>query len=78
MNNLNKLNQLVAGILGVSESELKEELRVSQIPNWDSFNNLQIISEIEQTFNIQFTTDEILKAIFYRDVIALVKKHGVD
>lgn len=75
--NLDKLTSVITGILGIDARELSDGKKVSEIPNWDSFNNLQIIASVEEAFGIQFTTEEIVKAVTYGDVKGLVTKKGV-
>ena len=77
MNNQEKLSSVITGILGVDAKELQDHKKVGDIPNWDSFNNLQIIAAVEDAFNVHFTTDEILAATHYQDVKDLLRKHGV-
>ncbi len=77
MSNSEKLAKVITDILGVPASELRDERKVGDIPNWDSFNNLQIIAAVEEAFAVHFTTDEILNATKYGDVKELLKKHGV-
>ncbi|NUN11959.1 acyl carrier protein [Candidatus Micrarchaeota archaeon] len=77
MNN-KKLAEIVSNILGIDESELRDDRKVAEIPNWDSFNNLQIIASVEEAFKTRFTTEEIINATKYGDVKKLLEKHGVE
>ncbi|OIO25761.1 hypothetical protein AUJ14_03510 [Candidatus Micrarchaeota archaeon CG1_02_55_22] len=77
MSNTTKLAGIITGILGVTEKELRDDRKVGEIPNWDSFNNLQIITSVEEAFGVHFTTDEIINAATYGDVKRLLEKHGV-
>lgn len=78
MENKEKLAKIISGILGTDPSEFKDDRKVGEIPNWDSFNNLSIIASVEEAFNVQFTTEEIMKADTYGDVKKLLEKHGVN
>jgi len=77
MGNTARLAGIVTGILGVDTKELADARKVGEIPNWDSFNNLQIISSVEEEFGVHFTVDEIMNAVTYGDVKRLLEKHGV-
>lgn len=77
MKNEDKLAEIVSGILGTDRRELVDSRKVGEIPNWDSFNNLQIISAVEEAFKVSFTTEEIINAVTYGDVKKLLEKHGV-
>ncbi len=77
MNNVERLNNLVIKILEIAARELIDSKKVADIPNWNSFNNLLIISSVEEEFKIQFTTEEIIKVVTYGDIKQLLRKHGV-
>ena len=77
MKNEDKLAEIVSGILGTDRREPVDSRKVGEIPNWDSFNNLQIISAVEEAFKVRFTTEEIINAVTYGDVKKLLEKHGV-
>lgn len=77
MENTNKLAEIITDILGIDKSELKDDRKVADIPNWDSFNNLQIITAVEEGFKVHFSTEEIIKAVTYGDIKKLLEKHGV-
>ena len=38
---------------------LKDDLDASQVDTWDSFNHINLIINVEEEFNIRFTTEEI-------------------
>ena len=38
---------------------LKDSLDASHVDTWDSFNHINLIINVEEEFNIRFTTEEI-------------------
>lgn len=38
---------------------LREDLTASDVPGWDSFNHINLVMQIEEDFQLRFTTDEI-------------------
>ncbi len=40
---------------------LKEETTAKDIKEWDSLSHVQMITEVEEHFSIQFTTPEIMR-----------------
>ncbi len=59
MGNIEKLESLVIDLLKCSKNDLKDENGPEQIPNWDSITHMELVSKIEEEFNIQFEVDEI-------------------
>lgn len=54
-----KLDTVIAGILKIPETEITSELRIGQIPTWDSLSHMDLIFAIEEAFAVQFNGDEI-------------------
>lgn len=62
MNNqeiIKKMNKIFMEVLDLSALELKEETTASDIEEWDSLNNIQLIVAIETFFEIIFKSTEI-------------------
>jgi len=67
--NLQKLEELLADTLSCSKSDLKNENGPDQIVNWDSITHMEMISKIEENFDIEFDVDEINEM----DTVAKIK-----
>jgi len=59
MNNTEKLYKVVADLFRVEPAELNEDSSQDTIPNWDSLGMVNLISELEQTFGVEFDLLEI-------------------
>ena len=46
--------------------------------NWDSFTHVNLVSEIEDQFNIELETDEIISISSATSVLELIKKKNND
>lgn len=61
--------------------DVKEEqllgLKYQDIPAWDSVGHMGLIAEIEDTFDIQFETDDIVEFSSFEKGIELLKKYDV-
>lgn len=55
---LEKLNSIFNDALG-TEIELTNDLKREDVLEWDSFNHLNLIIELESQLNIAFTPHEI-------------------
>ena len=76
MTNREKYNNAFVESLDVEESQLKG-LKYQDVPNWDSVGHMGLISELEDAFDIQFETDDIVDFNSYEKGIELLKKYSV-
>ena len=57
-----KLNEIFEDVLELDETpELTDATSANDIEEWDSLSHIPLIVEIEKTFNVKFTSKEILK-----------------
>jgi acyl carrier protein len=55
-----KLNQLFEDVIDEGPVNLTETTTSKDVDGWDSLNNIQLVVAIEKTYNIKFTSEEIL------------------
>ena len=56
-----KLNEIFIDVLDLDKCELTDETSANDIEEWDSLSHIQLIVAIEKSFNIKFTSLEIMK-----------------
>lgn len=76
MSNRDKYNKVFMETLDVEESQLTG-LQYQDVPAWDSVGHMGLISELEDNFDIQFETDDIVDFNSYEKGIELLKKYDV-
>ena len=76
MSNREKYNKAFVESLDVEESQLSG-LSYQDVPAWDSVGHMGLISELEDAFDIQFETDDIVDFNSYEKGIELLKKYDV-
>ena len=59
------------------ETEQLMGLQYQGVPTWDSVGHMGLISEIEDAFDIQFETDDIVDFNSYEKGIELLTKYDV-
>lgn len=74
---MNTLYQLLAKVLDVDISKINDQSSPDTLENWDSFNGLVLVDELEKTFHISFTMDEILDVKNVADIKRHLTNHGV-
>lgn len=52
-------------------------LQYQEIPTWDSVGHMGLVAAIEDTFDIQFETDDIIEFSSFEKGIELLKKYNV-
>ena len=76
MSNREKYNNAFMESFDVEESQLAS-LAYQDVPAWDSVGHMGLISELEDAFDIQFETDDIVDFNSYEKGIELLKKYNI-
>ena len=58
-------------------SEISDSLGPNNIENWDSFNALLLVDELETEFKIQFSLEEMDDVESILDIKRHLRNHGV-
>lgn len=56
---MQQLNEIFERILLISSNELEQDIQMEQVSGWDSLKHMELITSIENTFQIQLTMEEI-------------------
>ena len=73
-----KLYEIIAKVLDVPISEINDESNPETIENWDSFNALVLVDELEDEYKIKFGLNEIVESNSVKDIKKYLKIHGVN
>lgn len=77
MTNLEKYNHVFMNVFGVKEDILSEQFTFKDVPQWDSVAHLSLISELEDTFDVMFESDDILHYESYENGKKILKRMGI-
>ncbi len=77
MSNLEKYNQAFMIIFEINEGQLKG-LQYQDVESWDSIGHMNLIGELEDTFDIEIETDDVIELSSYEKGIEIMKKYGID
>ena len=65
--------------LGIDDTDTEwSNLRYRSIPEWDSVAHMQLVAEIEDTFDIMLETDDVIGLSSYDVAKEILTKYGVD
>ena len=76
MKNLEKYNNIFMNIFDVSEEELNGNFRFDSIDEWDSLTHMDLISQLEDEFDVMFETNDILSYQSYENGKKILEKYG--
>lgn len=78
MGNLEKYNAVFCKVLNVKADVLNENFTFKDVPQWDSVAHLSLISELEETFDVFFESEDILHYGSYLNGIEIMKRYGIE
>lgn len=78
MNNKEKYANIFCTVFGVDASVLGESFTFKDTAEWDSVAHLNLISELEDTFDVMFETEDILHYGSYLNGMDILKKYGIE
>ena len=62
---MSKINLIISEVFDIEKKEVNSNLKRDITPEWDSFNHLILISEIETKLNKKFSMAEVEKIRTY-------------
>ena len=62
----------------IGQSDLKDELEYNTIETWDSIGHMQLMAELEDSFDIMIDTDDILNFGTYAKGIEILAKYDIE
>lgn len=77
MDNLEKYNDIFCDVFGVDVEQLNDTFTFGCVKEWDSVAHMNLISELEDTFDVMFETEDILHYGSYLNGIEILKKYDV-
>lgn len=76
MTNLEKLAKVFVETFSISEAETKG-LQYQGIEAWDSVGHMSLIAALEDEFDIQLDTDDIIDMSSFEKAVEILKKYDV-
>ena len=77
MKKLEKLNEILSRILRIDERSIRDDMGPSSVRTWDSLSSLSIISELEKSFEVSFTMDEVQGIQNVGDIRKILQTRGI-
>ena len=78
MTNLEKYNNIFVEVFGVDEAQLGEAFSKDSVSTWDSVHQLNIISMIEETFDLMLDPEDIMACTSYKAGKEILAKNDIE
>lgn len=69
-----KVLEIIASVCETEVSNITEESTIGDFPQWDSMGHLTILSNVEETFDINFEPEEMMDLEDVHDIIEAVEE----
>ena len=77
MNNIEKLKNVFVTILEIDLSLVNDDLKYQSIAQWDSINQMFLISEIENVFEVEIDSDDVLEIDSFTHAKEILGKYEI-
>ena len=78
MTNLEQYNAIFVEVFGVSTDSLGDNYSKETVSEWDSVHQLNIISLMEETFDLMLDPEDIMACTSYNAGKEILTKNGIE
>ncbi len=78
MTNLEKYNAIFTEVFGATAEQLGDNYSKENISEWDSVHQLNIISLMEETFDLMLDPEDIMACNSYNAGKEILNKNGIE
>lgn len=79
MSNIKKINKILCDVFNIKdEASIKDELGPDEIKEWDSLAHVELVTSLEEEFDISLDVIEISRMYTIGDIKNILKKYGVE
>jgi acyl carrier protein len=75
------IHQRLAGVFekafGYQSNRFALDATPDDVPNWDSIGHMNLVSQLEQEFQVQFEVDEIMEMSSARRIAEILNTRGI-
>ncbi|OBZ34806.1 MULTISPECIES: acyl carrier protein [Methanohalophilus] len=69
------IKKIFGEVIGIDESEITDSIAYNSYESWDSLVHLELVNELEDTFDVEFEMDDIIAMETFGKVKEIVKKY---
>lgn len=68
-----KVKGILVDVFDIKETDITDEMNLRDVESWDSLKHMNLVVSLEQQFNIEFSTEEIIKMKNLSDIYDILK-----
>lgn len=74
---MKRLKNVLSAVLGIDEGIITDDTSPDNTDTWDSFSALVLVSELEKTFNVSFSMEEVTAVKCVGDIKKSLQMRGI-
>ena len=74
---MKRLNTVLSTVLELDENCINDNTSPDNVETWDSLKGLLLVTELENTFKVKFSMEEVTSAKSVKDIKILLTKHNI-
>lgn len=76
--NLEKYDLLFRDVFSLTQNQLNSTLLYQSVPDWDSVGHMEMISRLEELFEINMEMDDVIDFSSYEEGKKILSKYGIN
>ena len=78
MNSLENLNKILKRVFSIKNiEEVEDNFGPDQIEEWDSLNHIDLVTELEEEFEIELAVEDVSRMYTIGDIKKILRKYKV-
>ena len=73
-----RLRNVLAKVLGLRASELKDDMSKEEIASWDLLKQMDLVMSLEREYDIELELADILRMTSIANIAAVLTDKGID
>jgi|TARA_B110000967_G_scaffold171492_1_gene182015 acyl carrier protein len=78
MSSKKKYQEIFIKSLAINEKNFNEDIKYNDVPEWDSIGHMTLISDLEDGFEINIETDDIVDFSSFKKGIEILEKYKIN
>jgi len=70
------IKRIMSDIFGVNVGDITDSASMKTIPAWDSLKHMEMITALEENFNIRLKVDDMVEMTSFRAICDILRAYG--
>ena len=72
-----KVKSILVDVFDIKETDITDEMNLRDVESWDSLKHMNLVISLEQQFNTEFSTEEIIEMKNLSDIYNILKRKDI-